>query len=302
LLVFLMMASLLLIYKDRKWGEYSFWAALVLFSFLTLAAMAVGRSEGWTEGIPSRYTTFAILSVIGVCGILAKQILEKRSYLTTALLGTLSVFVALSVPFSYEDGVETCRATKLASEEAALTFYSYESQPDEDFARNLLQDPDKNSKKKALQLEKLGYNVFSEPGSRFLPPPLSELSAVPSSTLSEVESISGVEVNQEDQPLSIPAGESFIEVIGWAVDSEAQDVAGGVYLEIDGKLFPAFYGVDRDDLADRFDASSYSYSGFRRAIPVSEIGTGTHELSVVVLTNDKEGYYRPAQEVAFEVG
>jgi hypothetical protein len=41
---------------------------------------------------------------------------------------------------------------------------------------------------------------------------------------------------------------------------------------------------------------------FERAIPVSEIGTGTHELSIVVLKHDKERYYRPDQEVTFEVG
>ncbi len=46
---------------------------------------------------------------------------------------------------------------------------------------------------------------------------------------------------------------------------------------------------------------AYRYSGFERAIPVSEIGAGSHELSIVVLTTDRKGYYRPDQKVALEV-
>jgi hypothetical protein len=88
---------------------------------------------------------------------------------------------------------------------------------------------------------------------------------------------------------------------GWAVDAKHENAAGGVYVDIDGKLFPAFYGIGRQDVANSLGVSSYRYSGFERAIPTSEIGVGTHELSVIVLTNDREGYYRPDQKVAFGV-
>ena len=46
---------------------------------------------------------------------------------------------------------------------------------------------------------------------------------------------------------------------------------------------------------------AYRYSGFERAIPVSEIGAGSHELSIVVLTADRKGYCRPDQKVALKV-
>ncbi len=304
LLVCLITASLLLIHRDRKWGEYSFWIALVFFSFLVLASIVVGRAELGTAGVSigaaSKYTTFSILSVIGVYAILAKQILEENSYLTTALLGTLAVLVVLSAPVSYAEGTEAGRTMKAKREEAAFTLHTYETQPEE-FLSEVHRQQGENMERKVLQLERLGYNVFSEPRSQVLPPPLSELSPVPSSALSEIESISAVEVDQENQPVSIPAEEPSIEITGWAVDAEAEDVAGGVYVGIGDRLFPAFYGVDREDLAERYGIPSYSDSGFRRAIPVSEIGTGTHELSVVVLTNDKTGYYRPDQEVALEI-
>ena len=54
-------------------------------------------------------------------------------------------------------------------------------------------------------------------------------------------------------------------------------------------------------MAKSLGVPSYRYSGFERAIPVSEIGSGIHELSVIVLTADREGYYQPDQTVVIEV-
>lgn len=88
---------------------------------------------------------------------------------------------------------------------------------------------------------------------------------------------------------------------GWAVDDENESTAGGVYVDVDGRHFPTFYGAERQDVADSSGVPSYRYSGFERAIPVFEIGAGAHELSVVVLTAGGTGYYEPGEEVALEV-
>jgi hypothetical protein len=99
----------------------------------------------------------------------------------------------------------------------------------------------------------------------------------------------------------IPEEGSAMKLTGWAVDAENESVAGGVYVDIDGKLFPAFYGVERQDVADSYGIPSYRYSGFERAIPLSEIGAGAHELSVIVLSADKTKYYQPDKKVSLEV-
>ncbi len=78
--------------------------------------------------------------------------------------------------------------------------------------------------------------------------------------------------------------------------------AVGVYVDIDGRLFPAFYGIERQDVVDSLGVPSYRYCGFERALPVSEIGAGAHEVSVVILTADREGYYRSDQKGTLEVG
>ncbi len=189
----------------------------------------------------------------------------------------------------------------------AFILATYESQPDEVF-QEVHRNPNRVGiiREQARTLDELDYNVFSESRPPALPPPLSELSSVPSTTLSEVESVSGIGVDQGDQPISIPAEEPFIEVRGWAIDAEAEDVAGGVYVDVDGKLFPALYGMAKEGsdaraLDDHYGNPFDRQAVFERAIPVSDIGTGAHELSIVVLSNDKERYYRSDQEVALEI-
>ena len=106
-----------------------------------------------------------------------------------------------------------------------------------------------------------------------------------------------------DRAILVPKEASFIRVAGWAIDPDKESAAGDVYIDLDDKLFlPAFYGKEKQDVADSFGVESYRDSGFERYVPVSEIGEGTHELSVVVVDSDGEGYYRPYQKVSLEIG
>src|SRR5215217_484058 len=118
---------------------------------------------------------------------------------------------------------------------------------------------------------------------------------------SAIDVITGGEMSRQNRSFVVSEEGTFIELAGWAVDADNESVAGGVYVDVDGKLFPAFYGAERGDVAKSLGDPSYRYSGFERAIPISEIGGGTHELSVVVLTGDREGYYRPDQKIVIEV-
>jgi hypothetical protein len=188
LLTGLVVVSLLLIYKDRKLGEHSFWIALLFFSFLTMASITIGRSEG---GAPiSRYTTFSILAVVSVYVVLTKLVLERKSRLTAGLIGALSALILLSIPISYWEGIKEGAATKATREQAAFILSTYESQPDELLVEHLCptygcgvhpfgQADADTLRERADILKRLGYNVFSESRAQGLPPSPSGLSPVP---------------------------------------------------------------------------------------------------------------------------
>ena len=292
------LVSLFLILKDRRFAEYSYWISLLFFSLLILASITVGRS--YLQTVHSRYATFSVLGVVSVYAILLKRGLEERSIINTVLLTALTGAVLVSAFISYPNGIDVGREWRAYMEQGAFVLSTYESQPDE--ALGILH-PQGGAfvRSHASTLQKLGYNVFSDQqASEVLPPPLSSLSPVGSSVPHSL-TVFGKGVSQENGSFVVPRSTPFIWVAGWAVDAANESTAGGVYIDIDGKLFPAFYGADRQDVANHFGTPSYRYSGFVRAILVPEIGAGAHDLSVVVLTSDKKGYYRPDQKVLLKI-
>lgn len=295
----LAMAVLFLTYRDRKWGEHSFWLALLLFSFLTLAAIMRGRLEAG-HSTQSSYALFSIPVVIATYTLLVKAAFEKRSFLSTGLVGVLAGILLLGLPASYAEGIQKGRELEMRSREAAFVVSTYDSQPDAVLGKMVRRAPHR-ARREATTLKRLGYGVFSEPRQqRGLPPELSELSPLASSGQAKVSSINSVRV-MEDPTLPIVVPQSpYVTVSGWALDPEAGDAADGVYLKIDGELFPAFYGLPRPGVAKRLNAESEDL-GFRRHIPTSELETEPHTLEVITVSSDGEGYYRTVR-MTFKIG
>ena len=164
-LVCLALAGLFLVFKDRKLGEYWFWVALLLFSFVVLASITLGRSNyGILQALASKYASFSVLAVIATYAILVKLVLERRSYLTAGALGILSVLILTSIPWYYSKGIEQGKSIKAQRERIAFILATYESQPDEAF-QEVHRKPNPNRvkriKRQASFLDRLGYNVFS---------------------------------------------------------------------------------------------------------------------------------------------
>jgi hypothetical protein len=127
---------------------------------------------------------------------------------------------------------------------------------------------------------------------------LAELKFVDKSTSYSIDSINDLIIEKQKQPIIFNSqNDGSVSVNGWAVDSNAGSVAGGVFLNIDGKIdIPAYYGTDRNDVADFFKNNHYRYSGFSGILDISSLTKGRHTLSIKVVTADKKGYYQPEQK------
>jgi len=310
LLVGLISGTLLSVYRAGKLGECSFWIALLAFSLLLVAAIWAGRSAGGLEtALASRYITFAGLTAVSVYAMLAKLALERGSRVITASFGVLLALIVVGTPFSYADGLKKGRQLEALKEREAAILSTYSVQPDR--VLDIANRQPETVREGAFVLCRLGYSVFSDPrvqARNCLPPPFNDISQVGSSAPSSVETIAGKVVVEGGRPVAVPEERSSVRVTGWAVDSENRGPAGGVYVEVDGKRFPAFYGRSRTMGTPKSKRDElripplYEFTGFEVEIPTSEIGTGEHQLSVVVVTNDREGYYPAEQKAVFEVG
>jgi len=163
LLLVLVAASIFLVIRQGRLAEYSFWTSLLLFSFLVLLAVTVGRAErGIDQALVSRYTTYSILGVVGLYAMLAKLHFESKSHSTAILFGTLLIVIMLTLPVTYAGGVKLGISTEASREKAAAVLVTYESQPDRRLT-SLNPNP-QLVRKRAPILQKLHYNVFSESG------------------------------------------------------------------------------------------------------------------------------------------
>ena len=92
-------------------------------------------------------------------------------------------------------------------------------------------------------------------------------------------------------PIEVVADRGLVVITGRAIDFPAHEPAGGVFLLVDGKAYPASYGRTWSFRAGQ--AASVSDTTFRRLIPLADLGTGAHEVSVIVLTHDRKSYFQP---------
>jgi hypothetical protein len=178
LVICLALGSLFIVYKDKRLGERAFWVSVVLYSFLIVAAITLGRSAKGAElALAPRYTTFSILAVVSVYGLLATTVLRKGLSIRSPSIGTiLLIFVSGAVVVnaavvSYPNGIMAGKPLRAKNQELAYALSTYESQPDALLA-DISGIGDKKGarivRERAPVLQRLGYNVFSEPQA---PPP-----------------------------------------------------------------------------------------------------------------------------------
>lgn len=100
--------------------------------------------------------------------------------------------------------------------------------------------------------------------------------------------------------LNEASNSTHLRVSGWAITGEKQDAepAGGVFVLIDEKVFPAVYGLPAQGDPG---GGACADCGFSRLVPIAEIGPGTHTVSIVVLTPDRTGFSQPAPPQSFAV-
>ena len=152
-------------YRSGVLREHLFWISLFFYSLLILATITLGRAGmfGVWQAAISRYTTFSILAVASVYAVLAKMLFARRSSIgLTVLLITLVGAILLSSGISYRNGIEVGRVQEASRERAAYILKTYESEPDVRLAEALYPRPE-TVRRRAPLLERLGYNVFSEP-------------------------------------------------------------------------------------------------------------------------------------------
>ena len=283
---------LVLLGKNNRLKENSFLIAVVVFSILTIISITIGRTTLSTRStFPSRYTTFTILLVVALYIMSVYLNLFTKSNIIKIIKIVLIVFIAISVCISYYDGIYIGQGYKEHRQQQSFILSKYKILPIQ-ILRHIYPPSGEKIEKYAPVLEKLNFNVFC--GEQKFPEFNKDLPVNSSDALMRVDelSINTDKILEVKYEMTYPYSENdFLDISGWAVDSEVEDSASGVFIEVDGKIYPAYYGLDRVDVADYYGNKNYRYSGYVGYIRFSDMGNGVHDIGIKILSKDKKTYY-----------
>ena len=306
-------ASTVLSLADKDRGTYSFWLGIIVFSLLAGGATTVGRAGyGPDQALSTRYATFSELAVIGVYGILSCMTARRRAVPVAAMWGCLFGLIAVGLVVSTFEGFEIGAKEKLAKEYHAFVLSTIDTQPDEVArAANESADPIREG---VVLLKKHGWNVYAPGGtaSHYVPPPV---------TLPVLAAPAQVALSQ----FGVPKDAKYLTIGGWATNAEGSDAVGGVFLDIDGTLYPTFYGMPSPGLgkwmanaraereaqaagsagkavtAQRQMNDRLEQCGFQRAFAPGLLAKGRHRLTLKVLTKDGAAFFASPLPAEFTV-
>jgi len=269
--------------------------ALMAFSCATLMMLVLGRPE---FSVMSR--KYIIIGIIGVVGLYFALLSLKLKFLNPDSLVFKSVIILMLLLIFVENRnlFNGGGGPKLTLDRQLIQYYTttYQLQSDETLSKAECQPFAVRYGSQTLQKYKL--NVFSQPVLS-----LKDLKKADKETVCIIESVNGSALKEgEVSTVNIAEEDKSIIIRGWAVDTKNDTAAGGVILDIDGKIeLPAYYGIPRQDVAEYHNNRNYTYSGFYASIAASTLGPGPHTISIKVISADKKDYYRIAQTLALDL-
>lgn len=163
LLVLLAAAALALALAFGKAGENAFWISLGVFSLLSLALIAAGRSgfgeEAFAQAGVSRYAIFSIPGVVALYCLLANLTLNAGSRFAAGLLVPLAAAMLAGAVISYSLGTEKGREIEDSREQAARILVAHETEPLTAFT--IFGHDPRRVQSYARYLDRHDYGVFS---------------------------------------------------------------------------------------------------------------------------------------------
>jgi hypothetical protein len=274
--------------KTRRWGDCSLWISCIAFELLVALQVTVSRSGfGVAQALSSRYATYSVVVVIGLYGLLSTLLDQKSVLVVGAWCAVLGLSLA-GTAASLVDGVRSGRYARMAHEYQAFVFATSDSQPDG--VVQMGAGPRAPEWRRGLAfLRTHGWNVFSDAELlvRYATPPGD------AKVMSQPAQVALTNVHFNPQLGAWIAS-------GWALDPSGHDTLDGVFLDVDGTPYPAFYGLPRDDVPESARGCCWA-SGFLRAFDRQLFTCGEHVLAIRARAKDRTAFFATSAATTFTV-
>jgi len=284
-LMLIALFSITYVYRFRIFKRNAVWLSLIIFAILCALGTTIGRAGfGFDQAITGRYTPFTAIGIIGLyfLALSVSQLpVKRRNFGVHALLTIFLIGLVVTYPGGWLAG----HTMKDDYEKGAYILKTYNIQSNENI--NYLYPNAETVRKGATFLEQNNLNVFAD---RVLN--MSSLIPIHSDSLFGLDTINGDNIPQDAPPLVIhPNQQETITITGWAVDKYSNDVASSVFITINEIDIPTIYGIDRPDIANKYNNTRFRFSGFIATFSSSILIHGEHAISLKIVREDQVHYY-----------
>jgi len=158
--------------------------------------------------------------------------------------------------------------------------------------------PDTNQKKKTDKIIKKDRQKKKKPKPKPLPA-INKLKKSEKSTNASIHFINGTNIRKNEDPTRIT--NEFIEIKGVAIDRPRKGTAAGVYLKINDQYFKAKYGQKHQAFVRKFKNKKYLKSGFFAKIPKNKFKKGDYDITILVVSNNRNNYYEVKKKTKIKI-
>lgn len=282
-------------------------AALATYALLSIALIMKARvALGVDQAMASRYTSITGLGIIALyLFAISRTARTWRMGLTAVLVILISAGTATTYAWAQKIGTDT--RTQRAFGAYFVATYPVQG---EQTLTSLFPDS-AVIKAYAPLLEKYHLSVFSaEP---FNP---DRLSHAVHPTMFFLDEINSKPIDRANPVVVLDSSkQDTIIFSGWAVDPVARAPAGGAYLvmqeharlggvfvTIDDRIhIPAFYGLERPDVAEVLRQPAYRFSGFKIVFGTRALGPGRHTVSFGIIGSNGAASSIVDQQITLDI-
>lgn len=325
--IFLIVLIILIVVVNRNRDNFKQnvkWMSLIIFSILLSAEITIARSAYGLQYIyQMRYFLMTYPAIIGLYCISLNQIIQCRNNssvnistnerkipesakntdsINHILFGIILTLLIIGIVSHDLAGIEYGNYSKKTRTELVYILQNYDYQSDERLVLihpvgdpSMIPNMASEIRSYASFMEMHNMSVFSK--QRINP---EQLPISSKNTQFRVDLINGKVIGNEPFTINKTADPELI-IEGWAIDSLADAPAGAVYISMDGRLYPTLYSLERQDIADHFRNENLLKTGFRLSATTSILEQGSHNLSVLVISNDRTEVYRPNTHFIVEI-
>jgi len=264
-------------------GRHDFWIVLVLYGLINAATIALARmAAGQEQAFISKYTLIGAPILIGLLAMALDLALGSLRLVSKVMIAVLLFLMGAGVAVSAVNGLHDARSQARYNCMRAFILTTFDTQPDRVLEQVMRFQP-RFLRPVAEYMRERRYNVFAEQVIQDCPEPCRIASA---SNFAGVSTINGGLVDLGSPSASITLGSGFVLLEGWALDPERLAPASGVFIEIDGRRVPVFYGSRSPESILSLRTPGLEYCGFERAIDLRELGPGCYDVGVQVISGD----------------